>query len=85
MQYGPPTNPPPKSRPKKPRNSYIIDCIYEYTYVWPRRGNSFWFYPTRIEYGEVSGYRWDGRKWVFYGFDPNTIDQVSCPPIPTLY
>jgi hypothetical protein len=85
MQYGPPAYPPPKSRPNKPRNSYIIDCLHAYTYVWPKRGNSFWFYPTRIEQGEVSGYRWDGRQWRFYGFDPKIIDQVSCTPVATHY
>ncbi len=84
-QYGKPLSPPPKNKPKKPRTSYIIDCMHQYTYVWLKRGNSFWFYPTRIEQGEVSGYRWDGRKWVFYGLDEKSIDQVACSPVPTLY
>jgi len=52
-----PTSPPPKNKPQKPKNSYIIDCQHQYTYVWPKRGKSFWLYPTRIEYGEISGYR----------------------------
>ena len=84
-QSGPPESPPPKVKPKKPRNSYIIDCQYSYTYVWPKHGKSFWFYPTSIGYGEISGYKWTGRKWTFYGFDSESIDEVACPPIPTLY
>ena len=84
-QYGAPKSPPPRTIPKKPKNSYIIDCQHSYTYVWPKKGKPFWFYPTRIESGEISGYRWDGKRWTFYGFAPESISQVACPPIPTLY
>lgn len=80
-----PESPPPPFVPQKPAVSYITDCLYEYTYVWLWNGESFWFYPTRVEYGEVSGYRWNGVFWTFYGFDPRLINAVSCPPIPTLY
>ena len=52
-EYGPPNSPPPKTKPKKPKISYIIDCINQYTYVWLKNGKTFWFYPTRIEQGEV--------------------------------
>jgi hypothetical protein len=83
--YGPPNSPPPRKAPKKPRVSYIIDCMYQYTYVWPRKGSPFWYYPTRLEMGEVSGYRWNGRTWVFYGFEERNISQVACTPVPTLY
>jgi hypothetical protein len=84
-QYGPPTSPPPALTPSKPSYSYIIDCFYQFTYVWTRNGRQFWFYPTSIEYGEVSGYRWTGRYWTFYGFDSRLIDQVACYPVPTPY
>jgi hypothetical protein len=84
-EYGPPKSPPPKKKPPKPKTSYIIDCIHQYTYVWPKRGMSFWFYPTRIEKGEVSGYKWNGKKWIFYGLDEKSISQVACTPVPTLY
>ena len=84
-QFGSPDYPPPATIPPKPANSYIIDCMHSYTYVWPRNGRPFWFYPTRVEYGEVSGYRWTGTYWTFYGFDPELIDEVACYPIPTLY
>ncbi|GAA0136950.1 hypothetical protein YSY43_37910 [Paenibacillus sp. YSY-4.3] len=77
--------PPPNYIPPKPYVSYIIDCVYQYTYVWLWNGDSFWYYPTRVEYGEVSGYRWTGAFWTFYGFSPDLINAVSCPPIPTLY
>src|SRR4051794_28787075 len=51
---------PPAFIPQKPELTYVVDCLYEYTYVWLLNGDNFWFYPTRVEYGEVSGYRWNG-------------------------
>ncbi|QWU18131.1 hypothetical protein SAMN04487895_11422 [Paenibacillus sophorae] len=79
--------PPPAFIPPKPAafGSYIIDCLHNYTYVWLWNGDSFWYYPTRVEYGEVSGYRWSGAYWFYFGIDPRFINAVSCPPIPTLY
>ncbi|TMV46296.1 transporter [Paenibacillus mesophilus] len=78
--------PPPDYIPPYPiYPSYIVDCSYQYTYVWLRNGESFWFYPTRVEYGAVSGLRWNGLFWYFFGIDPRFIEAVSCPPIPTLY
>lgn len=80
-----PQYPPPAFIPPKPEFSYVVDCLYQYTYVWLLNGDNFWFYPTRVEYGEVSGYRWNGAFWMYYGIDPRFIDAVACPPIPTLY
>lgn len=78
--------PPPSYAPPMPFGpSYIIDCIHNFTYIWLWNGDSFWYYPTRVEYGEVSGYRWSGQFWFYYGLDPRFIRSVSCPPIPTLY
>ncbi|MCE5172904.1 transporter [Paenibacillus profundus] len=77
--------PPPAFVPAKPAVSYIVDCLYQYTYVWLWNGDSFWFYPTRVEYGAVSGYRWNGLFWIYYDIDPRFINAVSCPPIPTPY
>jgi len=76
--------PPPDYIPTNP-TGYIVDCLYNYTYVWLSDGENFWYYPTRVEYGEVSGYRWNGMFWYYYGIDPRFIYGVSCPPIPTLY
>lgn len=80
-----PQSPPPSYRPSKPSTSYIIDCIYQYTYVWLKNGEQFWFYPTRVEYEGATGYRWNGAVWVYYAIDARNIDAVACPPIPTPY
>lgn len=78
-------SPPPSFVPPKPAVSYIVDCVHQYTYIWLWNGESFWFYPISAEQGQVSGYRWNGFFWTYYGFDPRLINAVSCPPIPTLY
>ncbi|MDF2499464.1 MAG: hypothetical protein K0Q77_178 [Anaerosporomusa subterranea] len=83
-QYGSRIYPPlPPSIPPKPVNSYIIDCMYKHTYVWLKNGAQFWFYPTSVQYGAVTGYRWTGASWTFYRFDSRLIDEVSCQPVPT--
>lgn len=81
-----PLPPPPDFIPPYPiLPSYIVDCMFNYTYVWLWNGESFWFYPISVEYGAVAGYRWNGLAWFFYGTDPRFIRAVSCPPIPTLF
>lgn len=81
-----PLPPPPQHAPLQPTSTYIIDCINNQTYVWLWNGETFWYYPTRVEStGVVSGYRWDGRFWRFYPIELRLIRGVSCPPIPTLY
>jgi hypothetical protein len=58
----------------------MIDCVFQNTYVWLTTGEGFWFYPTRVEYEGVNGYRWNGVFWMYYGIDPRFIDAVSCYP-----
>lgn len=77
--------PPPAYPPAKTSGSYMIDCVNQYTYVWLKNGDSFWFYPIRVESFGTSGFRWTGSFWLYDGIDSRYIDTVSCPPIPTLY
>ncbi|WP_336775721.1 transporter [Paenibacillus sp. MMO-58] len=76
---------PPPYVPPKPPVSYVIDCINNYTYVWLRDGQQFWYYPTSVESFGISGFRWNGYTWLYYGIDPRLVEAVSCPPIPTLF
>lgn len=77
--------PPPAYPPAKTSSGYMIDCMEQYTYVWLKTGQSFWFYPIRVESFGTTGFRWTGSFWLFDGIDSRYIDSVSCPPIPTLY
>ncbi|QJD86018.1 transporter [Cohnella herbarum] len=80
-----PSSPPPQTVPPKPLTSTLaIDpgaisrCMFRYTYIWPRSGPGFWFYPVFIGRTSISGFRWNGFFWMFSGFDLERIDSFSC-------
>jgi hypothetical protein len=84
-QHQAPTAPPPHYIPPKPAATpYAVDpgairhCLYTYTYVWLQRGKPFWFYPTHVGRHSVSGYRWNGHFWMYYGIDLRFIDSFTC-------
>ena len=56
----------------------ISGCLYHYTYIWPRNGRPYWFYPTFIGRRSVAGYRWTGLFWVYAGVDVNQIREFQC-------
>lgn len=56
----------------------ISGCLYHYTYVWPRNGRPYWFYPTFVGRRSVAGYRWTGFFWVYAGVDVNQIREFQC-------
>lgn len=53
-------------------------CLYKFTYIWQRNGRSYWAYITRIDARSVSGWRWLGWRWVFFGVDTRRIDSFVC-------
>ena len=55
----------------------IRGCLYRNTYIWLRR-DSFWFYPTYVGRRSVSGWRWIGYAWVYYGIDLKKIESFTC-------
>lgn len=79
---GPPLAPPPSKVPEQA--PYRVDpgsirrCKRKYTYIWLKNGDSFWFYPTYIGRKSISGYRWIGFWWVYYGTDLNKIESFIC-------
>ncbi|OVE34189.1 hypothetical protein CCZ20_27890 [Priestia aryabhattai] len=58
--------------------SSISGCLYRYTYIWPRNGRPYWFYPTFVGRRSVAGYRWTGSFWVYAGVDVNQIREFQC-------
>lgn len=81
----PPTAPPPQFAPQQPQTStFAVDpgaisgCLFRNTYVWPRTGNGFWFYPTFVGRTSVSGFRWNGRMWVYSGISLRSIESFTC-------
>ncbi|MGO4886247.1 hypothetical protein ACJ2A9_00685 [Anaerobacillus sp. MEB173] len=83
---GPPTAPPPTYTPAPPGDVglYAVDpgairgCLYRYTYVWLTNRQQFWFYPTFVGRRSVSGYRWTGFYWVYFGIDLRQISSFTC-------
>ncbi|REE83939.1 hypothetical protein A8990_116118 [Paenibacillus taihuensis] len=80
-----PAGPPPSQVPIKPLTStFAVDpgaisrCMFRYTYIWPRNGAGFWFYPVFVGRTSVSGFRWNGFFWMFSGFDLSRIDAFTC-------
>jgi hypothetical protein len=81
---GPPTSPPPSFVPQQQVGAYAVDpggiarCLFRYTYIWLRGFEQFWFYPTHVGRNSVSGYRWTGFRWVYFGIDLRQIQSFTC-------
>ncbi|WP_313892818.1 transporter [Psychrobacillus sp.] len=80
-----PTSPPPSFVPQQQSvSTFAVDpgsirgCLYRNTFIWLRNGSSFWFFPTFVGRRSVSGFRWTGRMWTFYGTDLNRISSFQC-------
>jgi hypothetical protein len=82
--FGPPTSPPPTFVPQQQVEAYAVDpggiarCLFRYTYVWLRGFEQFWFFPTFVGRNSVSGYRWTGFRWVYFGIDLRQIQSFTC-------
>jgi len=79
-----PSSPPPSFIPQQNQfQTKAIDpgairgCLFRFTYIWLRR-DSFWFYPTFIGRNSISGFRWNGFRWVLFGTDLNRIESFQC-------
>lgn len=80
-----PTSPPPQMVPPKPQvTAFAVDpgairgCLFRNTYIWPRRGHGFWFYPVFVGRNSVAGFRWNGLFWMYTGFDLDQIESFTC-------
>lgn len=83
---GAPTAPPPTFVPTKPLSAttFAVDpgsirrCLFRFTYIWLRNFQQFWFYPVFIGRTSISGYRWTGLRWVFFGVSLRQIESFTC-------
>jgi len=69
-QYGPGT--------KAVSSNSIRFCLYKYTYIWEVNGRSYWAFLLNVDRVSVSGFRWLGRRWVYFGVDLRRIDSFVC-------
>lgn len=85
-QNGPPSSPPPSFVPAQTQQvgTFAVDpgsirgCLFRFTYVWLRNRQQFWFYPVFIGRQSISGYRWNGFRWVFFGVSLRQIESFTC-------
>jgi hypothetical protein len=81
---GAPTTPPPSFVPQQQAEAFAVDpgsirrCLFRFTYVWLRGFNQFWFFPTFVGRTSVSGFRWTGFNWVFFGISLRQIQSFTC-------
>jgi hypothetical protein len=85
---GGPTQAPPGFVPQRPPQQgpslYAVDpgavrpCRFRFVYIWLRNGNSFWAWLTFVGRESVAGWRWNGRRWVYFGVDTRRIDYFIC-------
>ncbi|GAA0076448.1 hypothetical protein UT300005_08260 [Clostridium sp. CTA-5] len=53
-------------------------CLFKYTYIWETNGRSYWSFLLNVDKRSVSGFRWLGRHWVYFGLDLRRIDSFIC-------
>ncbi|WP_148296429.1 hypothetical protein [Alkalihalobacillus hemicellulosilyticus] len=86
QQGGPPTSPPPSFVPTQAQQpeTFAVDsgsirrCLFRFTYVWLRGAQQFWFFPIFVGPRSVSGYRWTGFRWVYFGVSLRQIQSFTC-------
>lgn len=56
----------------------ISFCLYQNTYIWQTNGRSYWAYLVYVDKKTVSGFRWTGWGWAYFGVDLRMIDSFLC-------
>ncbi|MEW9123895.1 MAG: hypothetical protein AB2421_14385 [Thermotaleaceae bacterium] len=80
----PPSGPPPSFVPQQPPSLFFVDpgairpCLFRFVYIWPTAGPGFWAYLIFLGPNSVSGFRWIGRNWVYFGMDLRNISTFIC-------
>ncbi|MCG3419216.1 hypothetical protein [Oceanobacillus jordanicus] len=81
---GAPTTPPPSFQPVQPQAQlFAVDpgairsCLFRFTFIWTR-WQSFWFFPTFVGRNSISGFRWTGNRWFFFGTDLDNVQSFQC-------
>lgn len=53
-------------------------CLFKFTYIWEVNGRSYWTFLFNVDRRSISGFRWLGRNWVYFGLDLRRIDSFVC-------
>lgn len=68
----------PTISPQAVSANSIRFCLYKYTYIWERNGRNYWAFLLNVDRRSVSGFRWTGRYWIYFGIDLRRIDSFVC-------
>lgn len=66
----------PQSKSVSPNS--IRFCLFQFTYIWEVNGRSYWCYIIQVDNRTVTGFRWFGRSWAYFGIDLRRIDSFIC-------
>ena len=87
-QGSPPSGPPPSIIPSLTQTQgfgiqavdpgAIRPCTFRFVYIRLTNGRRFWAWLTFVGRTSVAGYRWNGRRWVYFGIDLKRIDSFYC-------
>ena len=85
---GRPPGPPPSMVPAKPFSvgiqptavspGSIRPCRFQFVYIWLDNGRSFWAWLINVDSRTATGFRWNGRRWVYFGVSLKRIDFFEC-------
>lgn len=53
-------------------------CLFKFTYIWEVNGRSYWAFLFNVDRVSLSGFRWLGRNWVYFGINLRRIDSFLC-------
>ncbi len=56
----------------------IRNCLFRFTFIWLDNGQSFWTWLVFVGPRSAAGWRWTGRRWVFFGIDLRRIVFFTC-------
>lgn len=56
----------------------VFFCRYKFTYIWERNGRRYWAFLLNVDRRSVSGFRWLGSNWVYFGVNLRSIDAFVC-------
>lgn len=85
---GPPSGPPPSVSPQLagPQGIGVLAvdpgsirrCRFRFVYLQLRNGREFWIWLTFVGRRSISGWRWTGYRWVYFGVDLRQIESFYC-------
>lgn len=88
LPQGAPTAPPPNFTPQLASTSgqslkavdpgAIKPCVYTFSYIWLRNGQSFWAYLIYVGKTSASGWRYRNGRWQYFGIDLKEIKSFTC-------